>query len=120
MAAVMIRIPAAAFSSGGAFFGQPEHKVKYLINSSTESAPHIAHGAWFNGRDGYAQPPNSKTISVMGTSPSWFNSPEAFNDLPLAEIRSQIANEVERGILEVLNSNGSTATATQIRAGSVT
>ena len=121
MPAVMIRLKATAFAAGGPFYGpdRPARKVKYLMSAGCESKPHIAHGCWFNGRDGYGQPPNSPTISVMAGSPSWFDTPQEFNLLPYSEIRAQIANEMERGILEVIDSSGALATVAAVRGGTV-
>ncbi len=117
---VSVRIDPTAFDPGGLLDGTPIEKARYILQSGVESSPHIAHGAWFSGRDGYQQPPNSISIVCHGTSPSWFGSVEAFNNLPLAEIRLQLANEVDRGLLEVLNSAGTPVTGDAIRAGTVT
>lgn len=122
MAAVMIEFNPAVFQAGGLLehFAEQKHKAKWILQSGVESSPHIAHGAWFNGRDGYSQPPNSISISVMAESPCWFATPAAFNNLPLSEIRLQIANEIDRGILRVRNTGGSAVTSDDVRNGAVT
>lgn len=118
---VSIRFKPSIFQAGGRLENTPTRKARYIMNSGVFSAPHIAHGAWFGPRDpGDPQPPNSVTVTVHGTSTSWFETVDEFNRLPYDEIRGQIANEVERGILEVLNSVGAVATVAQIRAGTVT
>jgi hypothetical protein len=91
--------------------GVPRHKARYILQAGGFGPPHIAHNAWFNGRDGYPQPPNSVSIALHATSPSWFETIEEFNLLPYITVRDQIANEVERGMMEVLTSAGG-ATAT--------
>lgn len=117
---VMVHLLDSAFNPGGLLAGQPKHKTRYIMNSGVESAPHIAHKAWFAKRDpGDPQPPNSTTLVLQGTSPSWFDTPEEFNLLPYSEVRAQIANEVERGIMTVIASTGATATVAQIRSGTV-
>ena len=116
MPAVMMRLKASAFAAGGPFAGKPEHKVRYILQSGVESAPHIAHKSWFANRDaGNPQPPNSVSLVLHGKQSSWFETPLEFNLLPYQEIRAQIANEIERGIIEVVNSGGSIATAAQVR-----
>lgn len=109
-----------AFSGPLAAWAQYRRKIRWVLQSGIQSSPHIAHGAWFRGgAGGYAQPPNSLSIVVRFGGPSWFDTPLEFNLLPYFEIRGQIANEVERGILEVRDSTGAVATAADIR-GSVT
>lgn len=111
MAGVSIRARPEAFAPGGVLAGVPRHKARYIMQAGGYGPPHIAHGAWFNGRDGYAEPPNSVSIATQATSPSWFETVEEFNLLPYITVRDQIANEAERGLIEVLTSSGG-ATAT--------
>ncbi len=118
--AVTIRLLDSAFDPGGLLAGQPKHKTRYIMNSGVESSPHIAHKTWAAKRNpGNPQPPNSVTLVLQGTSPSWFDTAEEFNLLPYSEVRAQIANEVERGVMTVIASTGATATVTQIRNGTV-
>lgn len=118
---VAIQFDPNVFDTGKplAAFAGKKHKARYIMNSGVESAPHIAHGAWFANRD-YPEPPNSITICVHWGGPSWFDTPAEFNLLPYAEVRAQIANEVERGVLQVLTSAGAIATVANIRSGNVT
>jgi hypothetical protein len=105
-----------AFSGPLAQWAAYKRKIRWVIQNGVESSPHIAHRTWFGGPLGsYAQPPNSVSIVVKYGGPSWWETPLEFNLLPYPEIRAQIANEVERGILEVLDSSGSPVTAATIR-----
>ncbi len=105
-----------AFSGPLAKWADQRRKIRWVIQSGLESSPHIAHKAWFGGPQGsYAQPPNSISVVVKYGGPIWFDTPLAFNLLPYQEIRGQIANEVERGILQVLDSTGAPATVADIR-----
>lgn len=113
-----------AFSGPLAPWAAHKHKIRWLFQSDVESNPHIAHGTWFGGGSGsYKQPPNSVAVVVKYGGPSWFTTALEFNNLPYQEIRAQIANEVERGILQVIDTSGAVATAAAIRgtitAGSV-
>ena len=120
MAAVMMRIKASAFAAGGKFEGQPPHKVRYIMTGDGDKTVHVHHRAWFETRDpGMPEPLNSTAFVLHGNSPSWFETPLEFNSLPYNERRSQIAKEVERGIIEVLNSAGVVATVADIRNGTV-
>lgn len=119
MAGVSIRLTDVAFAAGGLLEGQPVHKARYVMQAGGFGPPHIAHSAWFNGRNAHENVPNSVSIVLQGKSPSWFETAEEFNLLPYITIRDQIANEVERGVMLVIASTGATATATQIRNGTV-
>lgn len=118
MAGVSIRLTDAAFTAGGPLEGAPVSHARYVIEALAWG-PHIAHQAWFNGRNAHENVPNSVSIVLQGKSPSWFETAEKFNLLPYTSCRDQIANEVERGVMLVIASTGATATATQIRAGTV-
>ena len=109
-----------AFTNVLAPWASGKRKIRWVLQSGIESSPHIAHKTWFGGPQGsYAQPPNSISVVVKFGGPSWFDTPLEFNSMPYQEIRSQIANEVERAILQVVDSTGSIATAAAIRGGTV-
>jgi len=110
-----------AFSTVLAAFATNKHKARWVLQSGVESSPHIAHKTWFGGPQGsYAQPPSRISSVVKYGGPSWFETADELNKLPYSEIRAQLANEVERGILQVLDSGGTPVTATAIRGGTVT
>lgn len=120
MAGVSVQFDPTVFNAGKPLekFASWKHMARYTLNPGCESKPHIAHNVWFTGK-GYLEPPNSITLTVQWGGPSWFETADEFNRLPYSEIRAYIANEVERGILEVIDSTGATATAADIRAGTV-
>ena len=68
----------------------------------------------------FEQPPNSICIVVKGSHPSWLDTVTEFNMLEYFEIRAQIANAIERGILRVRDTGGTPVTADDVRTGSVT
>lgn len=109
-----------AFSGPLARWAASRRSIRWVIQTGTRTASHIAHHTWFGGPAGtYAQPPNSISIVIKYGGPSWFDTPLEFNSLEYTEIRAQIANEIERGILQVIDSTGSVATAADVRGGTV-
>ena len=115
MAGVMIQFAPNVFDSGKplAAFVDAKHKAVYTIEAESGRGTHIDVNVWFN------QSPNSNVIVVKWGGPSWFDTPLEFNSLPYNEVRSQIANAVEKGLLQVLTSAGATATVAAIRGGTV-
>jgi len=119
MAAVVIQFHPNAFSAGGPLesFASNKHKAVWDMSSAVESKPHIGSHTSTPGRGNGT--PNSLTIKVRYGSPSWLDTPNEFNKLPYPEIRAQIANAVEAGIIQVLTSGGAVATVADIRDGTV-
>ena len=130
MAAVMVQFNPTAFNVGGPLYlpGTPvgtamsevnKRKSKYVIQTESGRTPHINHKIWKKPVADNPQPPNSLSLVVYYGGPSWFETAEEFNLLPYYEIRSQVANAVEEGILQVIDSTGAVATVTAIRNGTV-
>ncbi len=121
MAGVSIRFNPAVFLTGGPLENVPPNKARFIMNPNEHKIPHLNINTWFKNRDpGIPEPTNSLTIILQGTSPSGLTTLEEFNLLPYNEWRGQIALEVERGMIQVINSTGGIATVTQIRNGTVT
>lgn len=117
--AVMIEFAPTAFTTGPlAAFAANKEKIRWVLQSGSRAAPHIDCNVWF--RDNYPQPPNSLSIVIKGSHPSWLDTPLEFNSLEYFEVRAQIANGIERGILQVRDSGGSAVTADDVRNGAVT
>jgi len=121
MAAVTIRFKPGIFDPGGKFekWGDVRHKVRWHILPACESKPHADINVWWHN-DGYPQPVNSVAIVIKGESVSWFDSADEFNKLAYSEIRAQIANGIDRGILEVRSTAGAAVSADDVRNGAVT
>jgi len=121
MAAIMIRFKPGVFSPGGRLekWASVKHKIRWHILQACEAKCHIDINTWFHN-DGYPQPVNSQAIVLKAESPSWFDTPTEFNKTAYNEVRAQIANGIERGILEVRNSSGAVATADDVRNGTLT
>ena len=120
MAAVMIQFAPTVFNVGQplASFAASKHKAIYTIEAEGGRGTHIDVNVWFKGADN-PQPPNSNVIVVKWGGPSWLDTPLEFNSLPYYEVRSQIANAVEKGLLQVIDSGGTPATLADIRGGTV-
>ena len=120
MAGVMIQFDPTVFDPGNPLeaFADAKHKAKYTIEAESGRGTHIDVNVWFKDADN-PQPPNSNVLVVKWGGPSWLDTPLEFNSLPYNEVRSQIANAVEKGLLQVLASTGATATVAQIRGGTV-
>ena len=118
--AVMIEFAPNAFSASGPLYrwAGSKEKIRWVLQSGTRTAPHIDCNIWW--KDNYPQPPNSLSIVVKGSHPSWINTDLEFNLLEYFEIRAQIANAIERGILQVRDTGGSAVTADDVRNGAVT
>jgi hypothetical protein len=117
--AVMIEFAPSAFTTGPlAAYAANKEKIRWVLQSSVRAAPHIDVNVWF--RDNYPQPPNSISVVVKGSHPSWFDTATEFNMLEYFEVRAQIANAIERGILQVRDTSGSAVTADDVRNGAVT
>lgn len=118
--AVMIEFKSDVFNAGKplAAFAAHKEKIRWVIQSGSRAAPHIDCNVWF--RDNYPQPPNSLSIVIKGSHPSWLDSALEFNMLEYFEIRAQIANAIDRGILTVRDTGGSAVTADDVRNGAVT
>lgn len=118
--AVMIEFAPTAFDPGGPLekFADDKNQARWLLQSGSRTAPHIDVNVWW--RDNYPQPPNSLSIVVKGNQPSWIDTPLEFNSLEYFEVRGQLANAIERGVLQVRNSAGGVVTADVVRAGTVT
>lgn len=119
MAAVMIEFDPSAFSAGGplAAYAATKEKMRWVLQTGSRTASHIDINTWFRGN--YPQPPNSLCIVVKGSHPSWFDTAEEFNQLEYFEIRAQIANAIERGILRVRGPDGNPVNVDDIRTGTV-
>ena len=119
MPAVMIEFEPTAFAPGGplAKYAATKEKMRWVIQSRSRTASHIDINTWFRGN--YPQPPNSICIVVKGSHASWFDTVEEFNRLELFEVRSQIANAIERGILRVRGPGGTDIAPDTIRLGNV-
>lgn len=120
MASVMIEFHPNVFDAGKPLNRWAEFKdrIRWVIQSGSRAAPHIDCNVWFH--DNYPQPPNSLSIVIRGQHPSWIDTALEFNMLEYFEIRAQIANAIERGILQVRDTSGSVVTADTVRAGTVT
>jgi len=117
--AVMIEFAPNAFTTGPlAAFAAYKEKIRWVLQSGARTAPHIDCNVWF--KDNYPQPPNSICIVVKGSHPSWLDTAVEFNQLEYFEIRAQIANAIERGVLQVRDTSGTPVTADTVRTGSVT
>ena len=110
--AVMIQFRSDVFNAGRplAKFIKDRHRAIYTIEAESGRGTHIGINVWFQPA-GNPQPPNSNVIVVKWGGPSWFETAQEFNLLPYNEVRSQIANAVERGFLEVISSPGGPAAA---------
>lgn len=119
MPAVMIEFDPAAFQSGGplAAHAASWNKMRWVLQTGARTAAHMDINTWFRGN--YPQPPNSVSIVVKGQQPSWFDTVEEFNRLEYFEIRAQLANAIERGILRVRGPGGTDIDADTIRTGTV-
>lgn len=119
MASVMIEFAPTAFTTGPlAAWASAKEKIRWVIQSGSRAAPHIDCNVWFKGN--YPQPPNSLSIVVKGSHPSWIDTATEFNLLEYFEIRAQIANAIERGVLQVRDTSGTPVTADDVRNGAVT
>lgn len=119
MASVMIEFAPTAFTTGPlAAWAADKNKIRWVIQSGSRAAPHIDCNVWW--ADNYPQPPNSVSIVVKGAQPSWIDTALEFNLLEYFEIRAQIANAIERGILQVRDTSGTPVTADDVRNGAVT
>lgn len=119
MASVMIEFAPTAFGAGGPLekWANDKNKIRWVIQSGSRAAPHIDCNVWF--ADNYPQPPNSISIVIKGQHPSWIDTALEFNQMEYFEIRAQIANAIERGILQVRDTTGAVVTADVVRAGTV-
>lgn len=119
MPAVMIEFEPAAFSAGGplAAYAATKEKMRWVIQTGVRTTVHIDCNTWF--RDNYPQPPNSVCIVVKGSHPSWIDTVDEFNRLEYYEIRAQLANAVERGILRVRGPDGNVVGVNAIRTGTL-
>ena len=118
MASVMIEFAPTAFTTGPlAPWAANKNKIRWVLQSGTRAAPHIDCNVWW--RDNYPQPPNSVSIVVKGAHPTWIDTALEFNLLEYFEIRAQIANAIERGVLQVRDTTGAVVTADVVRAGTV-
>jgi hypothetical protein len=119
MPAVMIEFEPAAFSAGGplAAYADAKEKMRWVIQTGVRTAVHIDCNVWF--RDNYPQPPNSLSIVVKGSHPSWIDTVDEFNRLEYWEVRAQIANAIERGILRVRGVDGNVIGVNAIRTGTL-
>lgn len=119
MPAVMIEFEPTAFDPGGplAQYAANKEKMRWVIQTGSRTAVHIDVNTWFRGD--YPQPPNSVCIVVKGSHASWFDTVEEFNRLELFEVRSQVANAIERGILRVRGPGGTNIDPSAIRLGNV-
>jgi len=119
MPAVMIEFDPTAFQAGGplaAHVGSKE-KMRWVLQTGARTAAHMDINTWFRGN--YPQPPNSVSIVVKGSHPSWFDTVEEFNRLEYFEIRAQLANAIERGILRVRGPGGADVGADTVRTGAI-
>lgn len=119
MPGVMIDFAPSAFQAGGplARFADSKEKIRWVLQTGSRTSMHMDVNTWF--RDNYPQPPNSVCIVVKGSIPSWFDTVEEFNRLELFEIRAQLANAIERGILRVRSPAGIDVDPDTIRLGTV-
>lgn len=119
MAGVMIDFEPTAFSAGGplAKFAASKEKMRWVVQTGSRTAVHIDCNVWF--RDNYPQPPNSVCIVVKGSHPSWIDTVVEFNKLEYWEIRAQLANAIERGILRLRGPDGNVLGVNAIRSGTV-
>ena len=119
MPAVMIDFAPSAFQPGGplARYADTKEKIRWVLQTGSRSSVHIDLNTWFRGN--YPQPPNSVSIVVKGSHPSWVDTVEEFNRLELFEIRAQLANAIERGILRVRGPSGTDIAPDTVRAGTV-
>lgn len=119
MPGVMIEFAPTAFQAGGllASFAATKEKIRWVLQTGGRTGMHIDVNTWFRGN--YPQPPNSLSIVVKGSHPSWLDTVTEFNRLELFEIRLQIANAIERGILRVRGPGGADVPPDQVRTGTV-
>ena len=119
MPAVVIDFAPSAFQAGGplARFANLKEKMRWVLQTGSRTGVHIDMNTWVRGD--YPQPPNSISIVVKGSIPSWIDTADEFNRLELFEIRAQLANAIERGILRVRGPAGTDIEPDTIRAGTV-
>lgn len=114
----MIDFNPTVFTTGPlARYAADKESIRWVIQTGKRAAVHMDVNTWFRGN--YPQPPNSACIVVKGSHPSWFDTVEEFNRLELWEIRSQLANAIERGILRVRGPGGTDIAPDTIRSGTV-
>lgn len=116
---VMIEFAPTAFQAGGplASFAATKEKIRWVIQTGARTGMHIDINTWFRGN--YPQPPNSVCIVVKGSHPSWIDTVNEFNRLERFEVRAQLANAIERGILRVRGPGGAEVPVAQVRGGTV-
>ena len=119
MAGVSIQFDENTFGTGGALekFAATKRQARWIIASHADSQMDISANNFF--REGNLPIAPHHCLVIQYGGPTWFETVDEFNKLGYSEIRSAIANAVERGILKVLDSSGGTATAANIRAGTV-
>lgn len=119
MPAVMIEFEPTAFAPGGplARFAADKEKMRWVLQTGSRTGSHVDVNTWWRGN--YPQPPNSLCVVVKGSHASWFDTVDEFNRLELWEIRAQIANAIERGILRVRGPAGTVVSPAEIRTGTV-
>lgn len=115
----MIEFAPSAFLPGGplARFAATKEKMRWVLQTGSRTGSHVDVNTWWRGN--YPQPPNSVCVVVKGSHPSWFDTVDEFNRLELWEIRAQIANAIERGILRVRGPAGTDVGTAEIRTGTV-
>jgi hypothetical protein len=115
----MIEFEPTAFTGTGplARYAAIKRSMRWVIQTGLRTATHIDVNTWFRGN--YPQPPNSISIVIKGSHPSWFDTVDEFNRLEMMEIRAQIANGIERGILRVRGPGGTDIDPDTIRLGAV-
>jgi len=116
--AVMIEFQPAVWTTGRlARFASDRAKIRWVLQTRSRTSQHIDCNTWF--RSNYPQPPNSICIVIKGDHPTWVDTVEEFNRLELYEIRAQLANAIERGILRVRGPGGTDVSADVVRLGTV-
>lgn len=120
MAAVMIEFNPNAFAAGGVLapWAADKNKIRWIIQRGVAANTNIDCNVWWV--DNYKQPPSARCVVVKGLMPTWFDTVTEFNLLEYFEIRAQIANAIDRGILRVRDTTGSPVTADVVRNGTVT
>ena len=118
MAGVSIQFSPTAFSTGPLTrFAADKTKARWTISGHVESQPDVSAKM---SRQDYGIPMNPyHALVILYGSHTGFETSDEFNRLPYSEYRAVIANDVETGILQVLDSTGAIATVTAIRAGTV-
>jgi hypothetical protein len=119
MAGVSIQFAPTAFSAGGPLyrFADNKQQARWTIAGLSDEKQSVAGNT--SRRDyGLSLNPDKALVILYG-SPTWFETVDEFNRLAYNEMRSAIANAVEQGVLQVLDSGGGVATVTAIRAGTV-